>query len=54
MDRIPVKRVLVSVSDKTGLAEFAGALSAVLLLATLLLVIVFRRALALNKGFKLG
>jgi len=33
---------------------FAGALSAVLLLATLLLVIVFRRALALNKGFKLG
>ncbi|UCI31984.1 ABC transporter permease [Mesorhizobium sp. B4-1-4] len=33
---------------------FAGALSAVLLIATLLLVIVFRRALALNKGFKLG
>lgn len=33
---------------------FAGALAAVLLAATLLLVIVFRRALALNKGFKLG
>ncbi|MBZ9994059.1 ABC transporter permease [Mesorhizobium sp. BH1-1-4] len=33
---------------------FAGALSAVLLLATLLLVVVFRRALALNGGFKLG
>ncbi|MBZ9761745.1 ABC transporter permease [Mesorhizobium sp. CA8] len=33
---------------------FAGALSVVLLLATLLLVVVFRRALALNKGFKLG
>ncbi|TGP50670.1 ABC transporter permease [bacterium M00.F.Ca.ET.230.01.1.1] len=33
---------------------FAGALAAVLLGATLLLVIVFRRALALNKGFKLG
>lgn len=33
---------------------FAGALSAVLLVATLLLVIVFRRTLALNKGFKLG
>ncbi len=33
---------------------FAGALAAVLLAATLLLVIIFRRTLALNKGFKLG
>ncbi len=33
---------------------FAGALAAVLLLATLFLIIVFRRTLAFNKGFKLG
>jgi len=33
---------------------FAGALATTLLFATLLLVIVFRRALALNKGFELG
>ncbi|TGT71843.1 MULTISPECIES: ABC transporter permease [unclassified Mesorhizobium] len=33
---------------------FAGTLASALLFATLLLVIVFRRALALNKGFKLG
>ncbi|MEI9406384.1 ABC transporter permease [Mesorhizobium sp. Cs1330R2N1] len=34
--------------------SFAGALAAALLFATLLLAIVFRHALALNKGFKLG
>ncbi|RWG06086.1 ABC transporter permease [Mesorhizobium sp.] len=34
--------------------SFAGALSAVLLLTTLFLVVVFRRTLALNRGLKLG
>ncbi|MCT7378262.1 ABC transporter permease [Chelativorans sp. EGI FJ00035] len=33
---------------------FAGALSAVLLASTLLLVVLYRRALSFNKGFKIG